>query len=335
MDVQLNYFADRVQRLRTEVGKVLVGQRGVVDGVLACLVADGHVLLEGVPGLGKTLLVRTLASCLSLTYRRIQFTPDLMPADIVGTHMLTEDPVQGRHLTFKEGPVFTQVLLADEINRATPKTQSALLEAMQERQVTIGGHRRLLPDPFFVMATQNPLEMEGTYPLPEAQLDRFFFKVLVPFPALDDLVEVMSRTTGNEKFEVQQVLAPDELAQLRRIVREVPVVPEVMRYAMRLVLGTHSESEYATPTAKRFLRYGASPRGAQTLVLGARVNALFQGRLHASIADVRAVAHGALRHRIGRNFDAEAEGLSADALVSRLLDEVPEAEGRVAKELAR
>ncbi len=335
MDVQLNYFADRVQRLRTEVGKVLVGQRGVVDGVLACLVADGHVLLEGVPGLGKTLLVRTLASCLSLTYRRIQFTPDLMPADIVGTHMLTEDPVQGRHLTFKEGPVFTQVLLADEINRATPKTQSALLEAMQERQVTIGGHRRLLPDPFFVMPTQNPLEREGTYPLPEAQLDRFFFKVLVPFPALDDLVEVMSRTTGNEKFEVQQVLAPDELAQLRRIVREVPVVPEVMRYAMRLVLGTHSESEYATPTAKRFLRYGASPRGAQTLVLGARVNALFQGRLHASIADVRAVAHGALRHRIGRNFDAEAEGLSADALVSRLLDEVPEAEGRVAKELAR
>jgi MoxR-like ATPase len=334
MDAQLAFFSERMDRLRSEVGKVLVGQRGVVDGVLACLVADGHALLEGVPGLGKTLLVRTLAGCLSLTYRRIQFTPDLMPADIIGTNILAEEPGKGRQLQFKEGPIFTQFLLADEINRATPKTQSALLEAMAERQVTIVGHRRLLPDPFFVMATQNPLEQEGTYPLPEAQLDRFFYKILVPFPNLEDLIEVTNRTTGNAKQDVAPVLAPDELHQMRRIVRDVPVAPEVVRYAMRLVLATHGDSAYATASAKRYVRYGASPRGAQTLILGAKVNALFNKRPHASIADIRAVALPALRHRIGRNFDAEAEGVSADALVQKILDEVPEVEGRVAKELA-
>ena len=333
MQSELAYFSDRMERLRSEVGKVLVGQSGVVEGVLACLVADGHVLLEGVPGLGKTLLVRTLASCLSLTYRRIQFTPDLMPADILGTHILTDEPGKGRQLQFREGPVFTQVLLADEINRATPKTQSALLEAMQERQVTIGGHRRLLPEPFFVMATQNPLEMEGTYPLPEAQLDRFFYKVRVPFPELDELLEVMARTTGNSHADVAPVLGADELTALRRTVRDVPIAPEILRYAMRLVLATHGDNGRAAPVAKKYLRYGASPRGAQTLVLGAKVHALFRGRAHASIADVRAVAHGALRHRLGRNFDAEAEGLSTDDLVTRLLDEVPEVEGRVAREL--
>lgn len=334
MEGELAYFSERVERLRAEVGQVLVGQRGVVDGVLQCLLADGHALLEGVPGLGKTLLVRTLAECLSLTYRRIQFTPDLMPADIIGTNILTDDPVRGREMTFREGPLFTQFLLADEINRATPKTQSALLEAMAERQVTIGGHRRLLPDPFFVMATQNPLEQEGTYPLPEAQLDRFFYKVIVPFPTLDELVNVIDRTTGNLKQSVNPVLAPDELAQMRRIVREVPVAPEVLRYAMRLVLATQAETPYAAESAKRYLRYGASPRGAQTLILGAKVNALFNKRHHASIADVRAVAIPALRHRMGRNFDAEAEGLTTDAIIQKLLSEVSEVEGRVAKEMA-
>jgi len=333
MEQELAFFSERIDRLRQEIGKVLVGQREVVDHVLTCLVADGHALLEGVPGLGKTLLVRTLSDCLSVTYRRIQFTPDLMPADIIGTHILTEEPGGGRRMEFREGPVFTQMLLADEINRATPKTQSALLEAMQERQVTIGGHRRPLPEPFFVMATQNPLEMEGTYPLPEAQLDRFFYKVMVPFPTLDDLVEVMARTTGNVLPSVSAVLTPEEMAKMRHIVREVPVAPEVMRYAMRLVLGSQAESALVVPSARAFLRYGASPRGAQTLVLGGRVHALFQGRTRVAIADVRAVAHPALRHRIGLNFEADAQGLDPDAIIDRLLDEVPEVEGRVAREL--
>ena len=333
MEQQLSYFAERIQRLRAEVGRVLVGQDDVVDGVIACLVADGHVLLEGVPGLGKTLLVRTLAQCLHLEFRRIQFTPDLMPADILGTHILEETPDGGRRMSFQEGPVFTQLLLADEINRATPKTQSALLEAMQERQVTISGNRRPLPAPFFVMATQNPLEQEGTYPLPEAQLDRFFFKINVPFPSLDELLEIMARTTGNATAEAGAVLTPEELIELRRIVREVPVAPEVMRYAMRLTLGTHSNSEHGTASARAYLRYGASPRGGQTLVLGARVQALLSGRLHASIADVRKIALPAMRHRVGLNFDAEAEGLTADDVVEKVLDEVPEVEPRVAREL--
>jgi MoxR-like ATPase len=333
MAIDLPFFHQRIERLRTEVGKVMVGQRGVVDGVLTCLVADGHVLLEGVPGLGKTLLVRTLAQTLGLVYRRIQFTPDLMPADVLGTQILDETAEGRRAVRFQEGPVFTQILLADEINRATPKTQSALLEAMQERQVTVAGTRRGLPDPFFVMATQNPLEMEGTYPLPEAQLDRFFFKVLVHFPSLEELMVVMDRTTTLHQAEVRPVITPEELLRMRAIVREVTIVPEVMRYAMRLVLATHPDLPGGSPTAKRYLRYGASPRGAQTLVLGAKVTALLHGREHASLSDVRAVAISALRHRIGRSFEAEAEGLSSDSLVERVLSEVPEIEGAAAREL--
>ena len=333
MAIDLPFFHQHVERLRSEVGRVIVGQRSVVDAVIVCLVADGHVLLEGVPGLGKTLLVRTLARCLGLVYRRIQFTPDLMPADVLGTQILDETSDGRRQVRFEEGPVFTQILLADEINRATPKTQSALLEAMQERQVTIAGARRALPDPFFVMATQNPLEMEGTYPLPEAQLDRFFFKVVVPFPTLPELLVVMDRTTAGPGVECAPVLGPTELVRMRRIVREVTIVPEVLRYAMRLVLATHADLPSGTATAKRYLRYGASPRGAQTLVLGAKATALLHGREHASIADVRAVAIPALRHRIGRSFEAEAEGLGADVLVERILGEVPEIEGAVAREL--
>ncbi|MEZ4321195.1 MAG: AAA family ATPase [Myxococcota bacterium] len=330
---ELEFFTERIDRLRAEVGKVLVGQRAVVDGVLSCLVADGHVLLEGVPGLGKTLLVRTLAQCLGLTYRRIQFTPDLMPADIVGTHILNEDETGRRTMEFQHGPVFTQILLADEINRATPKTQSALLEAMQERQVTINGVSHTLPKPFFVMATQNPLEMEGTYPLPEAQLDRFFYKVNVPFPTLAELCEVMDRTTGNQAQNVAPVITPDELARLRRAVREVPVAPEVMQYAMRVLLATHPDLPGASQTAKQYLRYGASPRGAQTLILGGRVNAMMNKRQHVGFADIRAAAVPGLRHRVGRSFEAEAEGLETDRLVSKILDEVPEITGAVAREL--
>jgi MoxR-like ATPase len=333
MQDQVNSFNDQIGRLRTEIGRIIVGQSAVVDGVLTCLVADGHVLLEGVPGLGKTLLVRTLADCLSMSYRRIQFTPDLMPADIIGTEILNEDDNGKRHLEFQRGPVFTQVLLADEINRATPKTQSALLEAMQERQVTIRGNRQVLPAPFFVMATQNPLEMEGTYPLPEAQLDRFFFKVKVPFPTEQELVEVMHRTTGNDTVSAQPILGPDELATMRKIVRQVPVSPQVMRYAMRLIIGTQPEAIGATPSAKKYLRYGASPRGAQTLILGSRVHALFNGKAHVGISDIRAIAANALRHRLGLTFDAEAEGISAEDIVMMVLNETPEVSDKINQEI--
>ena len=333
MEEEIGYFAERIQRLREEIGRVLVGQSAVIDGVLACLVADGHALLEGVPGLGKTLLVRTLSECLALDFQRIQFTPDLMPADIVGTHILEETESGSRRMVFQEGPVFSQILLADEINRATPKTQSAMLEAMQERQVTIGGQRRLLPQPFFVMATQNPLEMEGTYPLPEAQLDRFFYKIQVPFPNLKELVEVMHRTTGNQKQSVSAILKPEELLRMRTIVRDVHLAPEVLTYAMRLILGSHPDSEQGTPAAKQYVRYGASPRGAQALILGGRVNALMDGRFHVAIKDVRKAAMPALRHRIGLNFDAESEGMSADDVVGLLLDEVPEVDAATAREM--
>ncbi len=332
MDENVAFFSDRFQRLRDAMGQVIVGQGEVLDGLLTCLVADGHVLLEGVPGLGKTLMVRTLATALGLDYARIQFTPDLMPADIIGTHIIAEDDDGNRSLRFESGPIFTQVLLADEINRATPKTQSAMLEAMQERQVTIGGQRRLLPKPFFVLATQNPLEMEGTYPLPEAQLDRFFYKVLVPFPDLDELVEIVDRTTGNVASKADKCLDLDDLMRMRHLVREVPVAEPVKRYAMRLVLATHPDSKHAADTTKRFLRYGASPRGAQTMILGARVKALLDGRVNVSFADVRAVALAALRHRVIRNFEGEAEGVSPDTIVTRIVEEVPELSREVARE---
>ncbi len=332
MDESVAVFAERFDRLREAMGRVIVGQREVLDGILTCLVADGHVLLEGVPGLGKTLMVRTLGQALGLDFARIQFTPDLMPADIIGTHIISEDEQGGRSLRFEAGPVFTQLLLADEINRATPKTQSAMLEAMQERQVTVAGKRRALPSPFFVLATQNPLEMEGTYPLPEAQLDRFFYKVLVPFPELDDLVEIVDRTTGNVTPESSKCVEIDELDDMRRIVREVPVAEPVKRYAMRLVLATHPDSRHAAETTKRFVRYGSSPRGAQTLILGARVHALLDGRLNVSFDDVRSVALPALRHRLIRNFEGEAEGIEPDEIVGKILAEVPELTREVAKE---
>ena len=315
-------FQERFRRLQAEVGKVVVGQQQVVEDVLIALAAHGHVLLEGVPGLGKTLLVRSLAQALRLDFSRVQFTPDLMPADIIGTHLLVNDDRGGRRLEFRKGPVFTQVLLADEINRATPKTQSALLEAMAEGSVTTGGTQHRLPQPFFVLATQNPLEMEGTYPLPEAQLDRFFSKVLVPFPTLDELGEIIDRTTGTEQAKAEPVLDAADLLDMQSTVRRVLLAEPVKQYALAIVLGTHPTGPGSTKAAARLLRYGASPRGAQAIILGARVRALLAGRPQVGFDDVVASAMPALRHRVLLNFEAEGEGLTPDDVVNQVLAEV-------------
>lgn len=321
---QASLFRERFQQLHDAVARVIVGQEDVIRDVLIALAANGHVLLEGVPGLGKTLLVRSLAEALELQFARVQFTPDLMPADIIGTHIISEDEQGRRAMTFQDGPVFTQILLADEINRATPKTQSALLEAMAERSVTTGGTPRRLPRPFFVLATQNPLEMEGTYPLPEAQLDRFFSKVTVPFPTLDELSGIIDRTTGTENSTVPQVMGAEQLLEMQRIVRQVYLPEPVKRYALRLVLGSHPEGPGATSVARSWLRYGSSPRGAQAVILGSRVRALLDGRTNVSFDDVRGSLKPALRHRVIRNFEAEGEGREADTILDELLQEVPD-----------
>jgi MoxR-like ATPase len=322
-ETQIQVFRDTYAALRAEIGQVIVGQDEIVDGTLTAIFAGGHVLLEGVPGLGKTLLVRTLGEVLELSFSRIQFTPDLMPADILGTNLVMETPDGRRAFEFQRGPVFAHLILADEINRATPKTQSALLEAMQERQVTAGGELRRLPEPFFVLATQNPIDQEGTYPLPEAQLDRFFFKLLVGYPSAAELTEVLNRTTENLQPHVRRVLQRDQLLELQRLVRQVPVASHVKDYAVRLVLATHPKTPTAVPVATQFLRFGSSPRGAQTLLLGAKVRALAQGRFNVSFEDVQAVALPALRHRLILNFEAEAEGVTTDQIISRVLQEVP------------
>ncbi|MCO4772060.1 MAG: MoxR family ATPase [Deltaproteobacteria bacterium] len=321
---QAALFKQRFDALQDAVSRVIVGQQGVIRDVLIALAANGHVLLEGVPGLGKTLLVRTLSEALELQFSRVQFTPDLMPADIVGTHIISEDESGRRAMTFQDGPVFTQILLADEINRATPKTQSALLEAMAERSVTTAGTPRPLPRPFFVLATQNPLEMEGTYPLPEAQLDRFFSKVTVPFPTLDELSGIIDRTTGTETSVVPRVMGADELIAMQQTVRQVYLPDPVKRYALRLVLGSHPEGPGATAVARSWFRYGSSPRGAQAVILGARVRALLDGRTNVSFDDVRSSLKPALRHRVILNFEAEGEGRSPDAILDELLAAVPD-----------
>jgi MoxR-like ATPase len=309
--------------LRNEIGKVVVGQHDIVESTVVALFAGGHVLLEGVPGLGKTLLVRTLSEALDLSFNRIQFTPDLMPADILGTNIVMETTGGRREFQFQRGPIFAHLVLADEINRATPKTQSALLEAMQEHQVTAGGEIRRLAEPFFVMATQNPIDQEGTYPLPEAQLDRFFFKVLVGYPAADELNEVLSRTTAGVRAEVGKVLDRDTLIGLMKLVREVPVASHVKDYAVRLVLATHPKTDTAAPIANQYLRFGSSPRGGQTLLLGGKVRALMQGRFNVSFDDIEAVALPSLRHRLIPNFEAEAEGITTDHIIAQILRDVP------------
>jgi MoxR-like ATPase len=309
--------------LRAEIGKVIVGQTEVVESTLTAIFAGGHLLLEGVPGLGKTLLVRTLSEALELSFNRIQFTPDLMPADILGTNLVIETPDGRRQFQFQRGPIFAHIILADEINRATPKTQSAMLEAMQEKQVTAGGELRRLAEPFFVLATQNPIDQEGTYPLPEAQLDRFFFKLIVGYPTGAELTEVLNRTTEGVRAEVNKVLAGDALLELQKLVREVPVATHVKDYAVRLVLATHPKTATAVPIANKYLRFGSSPRGAQTLLLAGKVRALAQGRFNVSFDDLQAVAHPALRHRLIPNFEAEAEGITTDHIIDQVLKDVP------------
>src|SRR5215467_11947917 len=310
-------FREAYSRLRSEIGKVIVGHESIVEGTLVALFAGGHVLLEGVPGLGKTLLVRTLSEVLDLSFSRIQFTPDLMPADILGTNIVMETAAGRREFQFQRGPIFAHLILADEINRATPKTQSALLEAMQEHQVTAGGELRKLGEPFFVMATQNPIDQEGTYPLPEAQLDRFFFKILVGYPSAEELTEVLTRTTTGAKATVDKVLNRDALTELMSLVREVPVASHVKDYAVRLVLATHPRTETAAPIATQYLRFGSSPRGGQTLMLAGKVRALTQGRFNVSFDDIEAVTPAALRHRLILNFEAEAEGITTDHIIAR------------------
>ena len=317
-------FRQRFAALEAEIGKVIVGQPEIVRGVLTSLFVGGNVLLEGVPGLGKTLLIRTLAQVLDLKFTRIQFTPDLMPSDIVGTDVILETPDGKRERRFQSGPLFSQIVLADEINRAIPKTQSAMLEAMQERTVSVGGTTHVLPKPFFVLATQNPIEQEGTYPLPEAQLDRFLFKLLVPFTTRAELTAIVTRTTRNETPTVNKVMDASEISQGMELVREVLVAASVQDYAIRLLLATHPNTEYATPDANRFFRAGASPRGAQSLILAGKVRALLDGRFNVSFDDIRKVYFPALRHRVLMNFEAQAENVSSDTALAGILNDVPE-----------
>jgi MoxR-like ATPase len=314
-------FAERAGAIEREVGRVIVGQRELVRQTLTGLLANSHVLLEGVPGLGKTMLVRTIADVIDCTFNRIQFTPDLMPADITGTNILVEEGGE-RVFKFQSGPIFANLVLADEINRATPKTQSSLLEAMQEHQVTVARQRYKLDPPFFVLATQNPLEMEGTYPLPEAQLDRFLFKVMVPFPSEDDLVTIMDRTTGAEAASAAKVCTAAEIVEMQRLARAVPIAPHVTAYAVSLLAATHPDNGRAPGLVRDYVRYGGSPRGAQALVTAGKIYALLDGRFNVSTDDIRAVALPSLRHRIILNFEGEAEGITSESTIRAVLDAV-------------
>ncbi len=316
-------FRETAARIETEVGKVIVGQKPLVREVLICLLAGGNGLLEGVPGLGKTQLVRTMAQVLECSFDRIQFTPDMMPADIIGTNIIVEDEDGRRSFRFEKGPLFANLVLADEVNRATPKTQSALLEAMQEGTVSIARHVYQLPQPFFVLATQNPLEMEGTYPLPEAQLDRFFFKMLVPFPNAEELAIISSRTTGGQTASVHKAADGATIVQLQELAKQTPIAVHVINYAVRILLATHPDR---SPTAmvKKYVRYGGSPRGLQAMIMGAKITALLDGRYNVAYKDIRAVAVAALRHRIILNFDGEAEGISTDSIIANIIEEVKE-----------
>jgi len=324
LDSEIDLFTAQFQQVKDEIGTVIVGNEEIIDGTLISLLAKGHVLLEGIPGIGKTKIVATVADVLHLAFSRIQFTPDLMPGDIVGSDVVHESDTGEKHLGFQKGPIFTNILLADEINRATPKTQSALLEAMQERSVTVGTTTHTLEPPFFVLATQNPLEMEGTYPLPEAQLDRFFYKLRITYPTADHMHEIMDRTTRREEPEAKTVLDRDQILAMRDTARSVPIARSVQDYAIRLTLATHPDTPEAHPMAKRYVRFGASPRGTQTLVIGGKINALLHDRVHVSCEDIRAFMLPALRHRVLLNFEGEADRIDPDVILAEIIADVPE-----------
>ena len=323
VEQSIEAFRQDYQQLKAEIGKVIVGHEAIIDGTLSAIFAGGHVLLEGVPGLGKTLLVRTLSQALSLSFSRVQFTPDLMPADIVGTNLVVERSDGSKAFEFQHGPIFAHLILADEINRATPKTQSAMLEAMQERMVTAGGATRPLEQPFFVLATQNPIDQEGTYPLPEAQLDRFFFKLVVTYPTKEELKEVIRRTTEGFESSVAPILDGPTIQRYQELVRQVPVAEHVRDYAVRLILATHPDTENGAPISQQYLRFGSSPRGAQTLIVAAKVRALTDGRFNVSFEDIEACLLPALRHRLILNFEAEAEGMTTDQVLENILANTP------------
>ena len=329
---QCREFREMFDKLHAEICKVIVGHTDIVDNVLVCLFCGGHVLLEGVPGLGKTLLVRTLSSALSLQFGRIQFTPDLMPADIIGTNIVMEDKTTGRReFRFQRGPIFGQIILADEINRATPKTQSAMLEAMQEHSVTSGGEVHKLPEPFIVLATQNPIEQEGTYPLPEAQLDRFFFKLVVDYSNRDELKTILDRTTKDKEPEAVAVVDGEQIIQARHLVRRVAIADHVQDYAIRLVLATHPKGEFAPDITSRYVRFGSSPRGVQALVLAGKVRAMLDERYHVSFSDIAESFLPAMRHRLLLNFEGQAEGVQNDDLLRKILEHTPKALEKDAK----
>ena len=320
--IKVEEYLEKAAAIENEVAKVIVGQNQVVRRVLTAILSGGHILLEGVPGLGKTMLIRTLGEVLDLKFSRIQFTPDLMPADVVGTDILIDEN-GSREFRFQPGPIFANLVLADEINRATPKTQSALLEAMQEHSVTVSDNTYTLDEPFFVMATQNPLEMEGTYPLPEAQLDRFLFKVNVEFPTKEELVSILTQTTSDETAKAGKVVSGADIVAMRNLSRQVPIASHVSEYVAQLVVGTHPENEAASPLVNQYVRYGASPRGGQAIILGAKVTALLDGRFNVAFEDVHAVANAALRHRMILNFEGLAEGIDSDEIIEELVEKVP------------
>jgi len=325
LQAQCDGFRQDYHAVQAEIAKAIIGHEDIIDGVLTCLFVGGHALLEGVPGLGKTALIRALAQALNLKFGRIQFTPDLMPADVIGTNVIMEDQEGHRNFTFVHGPIFAQIILADEINRATPKTQSALLEAMQEHQVTTGGAMRKLEEPFFVMATQNPLEQEGTYPLPEAQLDRFFFKLLVKYSNREELKGILDRTTTGHKVDIQPVLDAKRILEHQELVKRVVIAPHVQDYVIRCTLATHPLGQFAVPMVNQFVRVGASPRAAQAITLAAKVRALLDGRFHVSFQDIKDAITPAMRHRLILNFEGEAEGITADMVLEKVASETPTA----------